>query len=316
MKIAIMGSGAVGSMFGAKFFKTGQDVCLIDGWGEHVRKIQVDGLDYERNEEKYNVKINAVSSAEEAKKILGGYADLVMIFCKGMDTEESIKKSMCLVGDETSVLTLQNGIGNAETIGKYVPHNQVFFGAAYVASALLGPGSVKDTTSNRSNLIHIMPLDGEMNNKCIEVADVITKAGMDTKATLEAECFVWQKLALNCCVNATSVLTHMCMKDMTNDVDGFVLFNRIVNEIAEVAKVKNVEVDFDLLRAFVHLSGHKSTHYPSMLQDAKKKRPLELETITGAIVREGKKYGVLTPVNETIMLLTSMVSSNYDNLWD
>ena len=315
MRIAIMGAGAMGCMFGAKYARSGNEVCLIDGWRDHVEKIKADGLNVERDGETYNVKLDIVYKAEDAVQQLQGPAELVMIFCKGMQTEETIQKAAPLIGPETCVLTLQNGIGNPEIIGKYVAHDRVFFGAASAGSVILGPGSIRDTTQNRPMLIHIMPLDRKINDKCKEVAAVISKAGMGTDATLYAEKYVWEKLSLNCCVNAVSVLTHMCLKDMNSDRNGFMLFNRIVAEVAAVAKAKGVDETYESLRSFVHLAAYKSSHYPSMLQDAHNKRPLELDTITGAIVREGKKYGIPTPVNEAILLLTSMISNNYANLW-
>lgn len=316
MKIVIMGSGAMGCMFGAKYKNSGQDVVLVDAWKDHVDAINSNGLSVERNEEVYNVKVPACMNAEEAKEIIGGTADLVMIFCKGMDTEKFVKNSMPVVGDNTAFLTLQNGIGNPEIIGRFIPHDRVFFGGASAGSVLLEPGKIRDTTSDRKGpLIHIMPLDKEINDKCREVAKVITDAGMHTEADLYAEQYVWEKLSLNCCVNAPAVMTRLCLKDMTNDKDGFVLFDYIVGEIAQVAKALGVNTDYESLRSFVHLAGHKSPHYASMLQDARKKRPLELSTITGAIVSEGKKHGIPTPVNETILRLASMISNHYDDQW-
>lgn len=315
MKIAIMGAGAMGCMFGAKYVRSGQDVCLVDGWKDHVDKMQKDGLNVERKGETYNVKIKAVMEVQEAVDYFGGAAELVMIFCKGMQTDEMIRRSLPLINEETCVLTLQNGIGNPEIIGKYVDHDRVLFGAASAGSVLLGPGSIRDTTSDRPVLIHIMPLSRVMNDRCREVADVITKAGMGTEAELGTEQFVWEKLSLNCCVNATSVMTHMCLKDMTNDPNGKILFDHIVREVVNVALAKGVDTSYEHLREFVQLAGSKSEHYPSMLQDARNKRPLELDTITGAIVSEGRRLGIETPVNETILLITSMISDNYDKLW-
>ncbi len=316
MKIVIMGAGAMGCMFGAKFVKTGQEVVLVDGWQAHVEAINANGLSVERNGETYNVKIPAVMQAEEARAILGTAADLVMIFCKGMDTEKFVKNAMPVVDESTCFLTLQNGLGNPEIIGRFVPHDRVFFGGASAGSVLLAPGCIRDTTSDRSGaLIHIMPLDRKINERCHEVANVITKAGMCTAAEMYAEQYVWEKLSLNCCVNAPGVLTRLNLMTMTNDRDGFILFDMIIREIAAVAQAKGVDVDYEHLRSFVHLAGHKSPHYASMLQDAKKKRPLELATITGAIVTEGKRLGISTPVNETILHLAAMVSNHYEDQW-
>lgn len=316
MKIVIMGAGAMGCMFGAKFVRSGQQVALVDGWKAHVDAINEKGLFVERNGETYNVKIPAMLSAQEAREALGGPADLVMIFCKGMDTERFVQNSLPVVDDSTCFLTLQNGLGNPEIIGKTIPSHRVFFGGASAGSVLLGPGSIRDTTSDRAGaLIHIMPLDRVINDKCREVAQAITKAGMCTAAEMYAEQYVWEKLSLNCCVNAPGVITRLCLKDMTNDRDGFILYDMIIREVAAVAQAKGVDVDYEHLRSFVHMAGHKSPHYASMLQDARNKRPLELSTITGAIVTEGKRLGIPTPVNETILHLASMIGNHYDDQW-
>ena len=316
MKIVIMGAGAMGCMFGAKFVKSGQQVVLVDGWKAHVDAINTNGLTVERNGETYNVKIPATMSAEAARTLLGSCADLVMIFCKGMDTEQFVKNAMPVVDENTCFLTLQNGLGNPEIIGRFIPHDRVFFGGASAGSVLLGPSSIRDTTSDRAGaLIHIMPLDRVINDRCIAAAQVITNAGMCTAAELYAEQYVWEKLSLNCCVNAPGVLTRLSLKDMTNDRDGFVLYDMIIREVAAVAQARGVNVDYEHLRSFVHMAGYKSPHYASMLQDARNKRPLELSTITGAIVTEGKQLGIPTPVNETILHLASMISNHYEDQW-
>ena len=129
------------------------------------------------------------------------------------------------------------------------------------------------------------------------------------------EQYVWEKLCLNCCVNAPGVITRLNLMTLANDRNGFVLFDKIVQEVAAVAQANGVDVDYEHLRSFVHLAAHKSPHYASMLQDAHNKRPLELSTISGAIVKEGKKFGIPTPVNETIVLLTSLIGDHYEDQW-
>lgn len=315
MKVAIMGAGAMGCMFGAKMTLSGQEVWLIDGWKEHVERMRQMGLAMERDGVVENIPVNACLEVQEALEQMGEYPGLVIIFCKGVETEAVTKKAIPLIGPKTLVLTLQNGIGNADMIARYVPKEQILFGAASAAAVLNGPGSIRDNTSKRPNLIDIMPMNGVITEECEAVAEMITKAGMGTTATLETEKFIWTKLSLNCCVNAIATLTRLANVYTSNDPNGFILFNKIVAEVVAVAQAKGIDVEYEQVRSFVHLALHKQNHYPSMLQDARNKRPLEIDTMNGAVVQEGKRLGIPTPVNETLTLLVKLLAGNYEHIW-
>jgi 2-dehydropantoate 2-reductase len=315
MKIAIMGTGAMACLFGGRLMQSGHEVWLVSGWKEHVEKIQKDGLTIQREADVFQVPIRVTQNPADVIDN-GVHPELVLISSKGMQTRATIKKALPVIGPETCVLTLQNGIGNADIIAEYVPHDRVFFGSASVASDLVALGHVKDTTNrNRSPLISIMPYSRVMDERGEQLGRLFNGIGYETDVSLGAEKSIWTKLCVNCCANSTGAITRLSNYIYSNDRYGFQLLNKICAEVVAVAQAKGIDVDYEELRSFVHLTLHNQHHYISMLQDVYNKRPIEVDTINGAVVREAKKLGIPTPVNETLVLLLKTIAGNYDNMW-
>lgn len=314
MKIAIMGTGAMACLFGGRLMNQGHEVWLISGWKQHLEKIQKDGLTVQREADSFQVKPHATQRAADVTEA-GGYPDLVLISCKGMETRSTVKKALPIIGPETYVLTLQNGIGNADVIAESVAHDRIVYGSASVAADLIELGHVKDTTNrNRSPLVSMMPFNRVMNARCEEIGQLFTDIGYDTNASLSAEKNIWTKLCVNCCANATGAVTRLPNYIYSNDRYGFQLINKLCAEVVTVAQAKGIDLDYEDMRAYIHLTLHNQHHFISMLQDVHNKRPIEVDTINGAVVREAKKLGIPTPVNETMALVLKVIAGNYDNM--
>ena len=134
MKIAIMGTGTMACLFGCRMLQQGHEVWLVSGWKEQVEKIAANGLVLSEND-KEDVVLHPHVTLNAADAVADGvYPELVMISSKGYQTAYTMGRAMPLVGPESRVLTLQNGMGNAETIAQFVPQDRVFFGAASVAA--------------------------------------------------------------------------------------------------------------------------------------------------------------------------------------
>lgn len=316
MKVAIMGTGAMASLFGARMAQQGNEVWLVSGWKENVDTVRATGITVHQKDVE-DITVFPHATMQAADVIADGvYPDLVLISCKGMQTAATVQKALPIIGEKTSVLTLQNGLGNAEVIAQYVPADRVYFGNASVASDLVKPGEVKDTTNrNRSPLISLMPFNREMTPRCKEIGDLFQSLGYDTNASLTAEKYVWTKLCVNSCANALAGISLLPNYIYSNDRDGFQIINHVCAEVVAVAKAKGIDADYDDLRSYVHFTLYNQHHYVSMCQDMHNKRPTEIDTINGAIVREGKKLGIPTPVNETLMHLVRLISNHYADQW-
>lgn len=317
MKVAIIGSGAMGSLFGAMLVKGGHgDVWLIDVWKDHVEKIQKRGLLLKTEDGSEIIKINAVLTSEDANIQMGGQADLIIIFVKGIFTETAIKGAKSIIGPSTKFMTVQNGIGNAEKIAKYVNPKNIYFGTTSVGSNILGPGSIIYTSEKRSSMTYIMPYKDSITPELNELAALLTSCGLDTRVSEEAEELIWEKLTLNCVGNCLSALLRLTMKNMMDDPSGYgeKIVNLIIDEICDVAKAKGLDFNRERI-SWIIPRLRKTDNYASMGFDVKNRKLTEIDTINGAIVNEGKTYGVSTPVNETLYYLVKLIENNYDKLW-
>ena len=304
------------SLFAARMLQAGHDVWMVSGWKEQLEKIAADGLILsEDGHEDLTVFPHTASAAEEAVTD-GVFPNLVMIWSKGYQTERTIKNALPLIAEETLVVTLQNGMGNAEIIAKYVPAKQVFFGSASMASDAEGFGHVKDTTNrNRSPLISVVPFTRQDDGNCAFLADLFNSLGYSTAAGAYAEIYVWKKLCLNACGNALAGISQLANYVYSNDQDGFILISKILAECIAVANANGVPLDFDEMRAFAQATYYNQHHFVSMCQDMHNKRQTEIETINGFIVSEGRRLGISTPVNETLVHLVRLIQRHYADQW-
>ena len=316
MKIVIMGTGTMACLFGGRMEQHGHEVWLVTGWRAQAEKIAADGLRLiQKGHEDLLLHPHVTMDAAEAVAD-GVYPELVMISSKGYQTERTIRNAMSAIGSETRVLTLQNGMGNAEIIARYVPAERVFFGAASLAADAPGLGQIQDTTNfNRSPLVSIVPFTRQEDPFCTQLGELFGSMGYATDAGVAAEKFVWKKLCLNSCGNALAGIAQLSNYVYSNDQDGFILLSRLCAECVAVANACGIELDYDEQRAFTQATYYNQHHYVSMCQDMHYRRPTEIDTINGAIIREGRKHGVPTPVNETMYHLVRLISRHYDDQW-
>ena len=316
MKIAIMGTGTMACLFGSRMLQQGHEVWLVSSWKEQVEKIAADGLILSENgHEDVVLHPHVTLSAQEAAAD-GVYPELVMISSKTYQTERTITNAMPLIGPETRVLTLQNGMGSAEIIAAKVPAERVYFGAASVAADAPALGHVKDTTNrNRTPLISITPMTRKDDPYCATLQALFTSMGYSTDASVAAEIFVWKKLCLNSCGNAIAGISQLANYVYSNDQDAFILLNQVCAECCAVAQAKGIPLDYQETRAYVHATYYNQHHYVSMCQDIHNRRPTEIDAINGTIVREGRALGIPTPVNETLMHLVRLITKHYDDQW-
>ncbi|MDR3278875.1 MAG: 2-dehydropantoate 2-reductase [Synergistaceae bacterium] len=310
MKIAVIGAGAMGSILGGRLAAAGNDVWLVDIFQAHVDAINQNGLRIKKGDRVDTIKIKAAISADAVYAEIG-LVDLVLIFVKGIYTEAAIKSAQKLIGDHTYVLTVQNGVGNADILAKYVPQERVLMGTTLSAGGMIEPGFVLDSSPN--NFTQIMPMKGEVGPAVKMIVDAMNKAGWETEATPDAEQAIWNKLAVNCCTNACCTITRLTCGQVCEAPFGRNLLTDVIKEVCAVANAKGLPLDWEKVSGHFFDVYSSSPHYPSMLQDAKKKAKTEVEMITGAVVRDGERLGVPVPVNRTIYNLISMISNHYDD---
>ncbi|MFP4482756.1 MAG: ketopantoate reductase family protein [Thermovirgaceae bacterium] len=304
MKIAVLGSGAMGCLYGGSLAEAGFDVTLIDVWKEHVDAINSNGLHIEGVTGDRVIKdISAVTDFSSL-----GTVDLLVVFVKATITEEAMEEARGLVGDKTVVLTLQNGLGNIEKIGAVVGKDKVMAGTTGHGSTMLGPGHIRHAGSGDTTLGE---LDGSKTERLEKVAEMFRKAGFSIILSSNVVGLIWDKLLVNIGINPLTALTGLRNGQLLDFAETEELLESLVSEAREVAKRQGIQLSCDPVEHTKDVCRRTKENMSSMFQDVTKKRKTEIDVINGAIVEEGKKLGVETPVNRVITKLIKVREKTY-----
>ena len=308
MKIAVVGPGALGCLI-AGFLKSkaGEDVWLLDNLPERAKKISESGIRIEGISGNHTVKIDATADTKDI-----GPVDLVVICVKSYSTEDACKEIKDLVVENTSVLTLQNGIGNVQILNDYFGADKVIAGVTNHGSTLLGVGHVRhagkgDTIIGKS--------DGKLSGELKNVAAVFTKAGFPAKISKDIDSVIWSKLIINIGINALTAITRLNNGRLIEYEESRALLRSAVQEAAKIVKRKRIKLAYDdPIQKVESVCKATANNVSSMLQDVLNKKRTEIDFINGAIVRQGKALGIPTPMNEILTNLTKTIETSYDKV--
>jgi len=308
-RVAVMGAGAVGSFYGAMLARAGHAVTLI-GRPAHVQAIQRDGLQLEMDGQLHTVRLDA---STDPAAVAG--ADLVLCCVKSGDTELAAQQLAPHVNAATLLMSLQNGVDNAETLARRLPC-RVIPAVVYVAVALGGPGVVRHF--GRGDLaIGAMP--GGTQSSVPEwptlqtLVDFFAGALVPVRIVPDVAVELWAKLLVNCAYNAISGLAQMPYSKLAAQADVRALQQDIVREVIAVAAAAGVTLDLDAsLEAVTKIAVGMPQQLSSTAQDMARRKPSEIDHLNGYIARRGSELGVPTPVNRTLQALLKLVESGYD----
>jgi 2-dehydropantoate 2-reductase len=301
MKIAIVGSGAMGSLTGGLLRAAGANVCLYSTNREHMEKVRQNGLTIEGIGGERTIPINATSNIEEI-----GIADLIIIFVKAYDTMAAADSARKIAGADTTVLTLQNGIGNIETLVSFYGKEKILAGTTDAAARIVSPGRVKHTAGGN---VYIGSLNGKITLRVEEIVALFQMAGFNSKATDNAIGMIWSKLILNLAINPPGTILQVVCRGLIDNDYARALMKEIVEEALQIAKQKGIRLLYaDMVQAAYDLAGKNADSQNSMLQDFLKGKRTEIDFISGAIVREGGQIGIDTPVNRTMTNLVKALT--------
>ncbi len=306
MKIAILGAGAMGSLFGG-YLAPKNDVTLVDIYKEHMDAVNKDGLRMRINGEVSTVRLKATTNPADAKG-----AELVIVFVKSTQTGDAIAKNLELFGDDSIVLSLQNGYGNDEDILKYIPRERVIMGTTGRAAAIIEPGFVNDNGGKDS---HIGPLGADL-AQAERIAKVLTESGLDAFACPFNEVLemIWEKLLRNVAFNALTAALDIPTKFMSDDKYATILWKMILHEGVEVAIACGMPFTQQQFLDKVNAASVTLApdHHTSMWQDMNKKRLTEIDKMNGIIVKKGAEKGIATPYNEFLVNFVHAVEGKYN----
>ena len=303
IKVAVVGAGAMGGLFGALLAEAGPEVWLIDTWGEHVKAIEREGLQVERDGETRVVKLNATTEPEAVGKV-----DLVVIFVKSIHTLSAAKTASGLVDEDGMILTLQNGMGNVEAISEVIQPERIIAGTTSHGATLLGLGRIRHAGSGPTSIGSWVR--GE-DFKAQKVAGILNTAGIETKVVEDVQEILWKKLLVNVGINAITALTGIKNGELLNLEITRNLCASAVEEAAAVARADGIRIDKDVLEIVFQVARDTGSNRSSMGQDVDNKRTTEIRAINGFVVQKGRALGVETPVNQTLWSLVETLQGNY-----
>ena len=303
MKIAILGAGAMGSLFGGLLAEADQHVTLLDINDAHLQAITTHGLRLETDTGDRHVRNLQALRPGDATDV----PDLLIVFTKAMHTRAALASVRHLIGESTHVLTLQNGLGNVEALASVVPQERIFVGVTTWPADLAGPGHVR---SHGAGAIRLMTADGAQRPLLTPVVDTLSAAGLNCQADANVWGAVWEKVAFNAALNPLCTVLNQPVDALGAVEDGPTLALSIVDEVLTVARASGITVNAakvsdNVRHAIVAHRGHK----PSMLQDVLAGRPTEIESINGAVVATARRHGVPVPHTETLMQLVRLVQA-------
>ena len=304
MKIAIIGAGAMGSLYGARLTQGGEDVWLLDTWPENVTVLRERGLTIAGEGGSEMVAVQAAASAEGI-----GEADLILLFVKSHATRDAAVTALSMLKSDTMVLTLQNGLGNAEQIAAVVGADRVVVGTTAMGAIMAGPGHIID---GGKGVTHIGKLTGSATRRLYEIAAVFSRSGLYTIVDANVESLRWVKLTINAGLNALSAVTGLTNGQLAAYPETQELMMRAVAEAECVAKARGVTLPpGDRQAEVLAIARATKDNKSSMLQDVLKRRRTEIEAINGAIVSEGMRLGVPTPINDALTLMVKALERTY-----
>lgn len=302
MKIAIVGAGAMGSRFGYMLNEAGNDVLLIDGWKDHVEAINNNGLIVDENGTIKKVAIKAVFP-EEAKET----PELIILFTKSMGLEPMLKSISNILGENTKVLCLLNGLGHEETVAKYVNKKNILMGVTLWTAGLKGPGHV---LLGGDGSLEVQNVEAESVEAAKNVCKVLSEAGLKAHYSENVLFSIWRKACVNGTLNSCCTILDCNIKEFGELKEAPEIIRNIIREFADIANKYGVKLDVEMIAKGIERiydPSQAGAHYPSMHQDLiQNHRLTEIDYINGYVAKKGKDFGISTPYNK---LLTDLVHS-------
>lgn len=304
MRIGIVGAGAMGCLFGSLLSRAGEDVVLVDKVPEVVAALRQRGV---RLHEEGRVSDVPVAATDDAAVV--GPAELVLVMVKAQHTPSAAAGLRPLLGADTVILTLQNGLGAAQVIADHVDSRRILVGVTAQGATLIGPGEVRHGGAGESVLGPYCRAGADPE----PAARVLSRAGLPARGVPDPWPAVWRKLAVNCGINPIAALTGVLNGQIPAVEEGAAALGNAVREVAAVARAAGVDLGEPdaLVQQVIEVARATGTNRASMGQDVDARRPTEIDFICGAVVREGQRLGVPTPVNGTLVQLVKTLESTF-----
>lgn len=293
MKIAVLGAGAMGSIYGGHL-SLHNNVSMIDKKQELVEKINADGLKIFENDKDTMYYPKAMSDSKDLEEV-----DLVILFVKSLFSKAALEENRHIIGEHTYLMTLQNGAGHEDILSEFVPKERIIIGTTEDNGAVLDNAYVRRGGNGKTNIGMLVPDTGEMLQKVKECFDA---CGFDTHIYDNIQQLIWDKLFTNVSLSALTGVLQVPIGFIAADEYAWSMAVTLIKEALAVAKAMGLQFnEQDVIEKVRATSINSPEGKTSIYADLKAGRRTEVNTISGAVVRAGEKTGVDVPTHRMIV---------------
>jgi len=306
MKIAIIGAGAMGSIYASFLAQNNNDVIAIDLWEEHLDAIRENGLrvsGFSGDKTVKNIKVS--NNIEDAKG-----CELFIIATKAAGVGSAASKLSPITSSDSVILTIQNGLGAGERIASYMPTDNILLGVAQgFGASMVGPGHAHH---NNMSMIRIGEMNGGITQRLEKLVKVWCDAGFNAKAFEDIEQLIWEKFVCNVAWSGSCSIFRKTLGEVMNNEHMFNIAKGCALEAKKMGDLKRVNFTFDDTVNYITEFGKKLLNSkPSMLQDVESKRLSEIDAINGMVVTLGIQNNIETPFNTAVSSIIKAQEADY-----
>ena len=296
MRVAVMGAGSIGGYFGGMLSRGGNQVTLI-ARGAHLDSINRNGLKMVTDEGEFVVRCDATDDPGAV-----GEVDLALLTVKTYHNPQAVPAMLPLIGENTVVLCLQNGIDSYREAAKILGVDRVWPAAAYIEATLVAPGVVRQA-GDEGRIVFGEP-DGSDSARGRQLLDTLEQSGIPAEFTLDIQRTLWTKFLFIATLAGVTSISRETMDQLIPRPEWLHVITECMKEIESVGRASGVNLDHSVVEdTLAYIKGSLDQMQASMHTDIMAGRPLELESLNGAVVRAGRDAGVPTPINDVFYAL-------------
>ncbi|MCK5849481.1 MAG: 2-dehydropantoate 2-reductase [Kiritimatiellae bacterium] len=293
MKIAIVGPGAIGCLLSSLLSQTDNDVCLLDKDPDRAEFLSKKGIRTEGTDQPTIVKVYA-HTADITDKM-----DYVCLCVKSYDTSSAIRHAMPLIGPSTIIVSFQNGLGNAEQIVSETGHHRVLCAVTSHGSTLIDTGYIRHAGTGTTA---VASLNHDLLPTAYSFAKILSKAGINTSCENDLTGMLWSKVVINAAINPLTAVYNVPNGEITKRPDLKAIAMTAVNEAAQVATAKGIQLSYDdPEKEVVRVCSATANNTSSMLQDIRNSKRTEIDAITGGIIQTALSEHINVPTNKMLL---------------
>lgn len=308
MRICMLGAGALGCAIGGVLARGGSDVVFVDRHQAHVDAIKAKGLTLRCDDGEQVVRVEAHTQCLGLPPV-----DLIIVLVKSAATRAAIESACPLLGENTLVMSIQNGLGHEEILAEVVGRERVLAAKTYVGGVFLEPGHV--ASGYKGKQTYIGELDGRLTPRLQAVVDEFQRAGLQATASANIYGTMWDKLLVNVATGAVCAITRLPYGWLYQVPEIEATALAAVGEGIAVAKANGITLASEAPKYFWELAaaGLPAEFKTSMLQSLEKGEITEVDFINGSVLRWGERSGIATPVNRTLLAMVKGIENFQEN---